>query len=495
MNKFNHISNKFFNFRNFILITLIVFLSSQNLFAQKNDIETFKKLSSYLQTYIDYKRIPSISAGVYKKGKIYWLDAKGLIDLENFVPAKNTSLYRIASITKSITAVAVMQLYEKGLIDLDAEINTYVPYFPKKKWKLTVRNILTHTGGIRSYKSEEEFNSKMFYSTTRDAVLTFANDDLLFEPGSKYNYTSLGYSLLAALIENVSKTSFENYLRRYIFEPARMKATRVDRQRSIIYERVRGYEKSPDRRFINSPLADLSLKVAGGGLISTSEDILLFVKALLDGTLISKSTLEMMIKPTILKTGQRINYGFGFSLSDPSDSLKWFWHEGRGTGFSSGFMIVPEEDLASVYLINVRDRNLGNPSRDLIDIVKGQDVRITKTLADHLFDKYNSFGIDSLLFEFNRLFDIQDPEFNLSVDECIYVGTALADMNQVSDAIRYLRVLNRRNPNNFSILKALGDTYNKDKNDGLAIRYYREALDLKPDDSYVKNMIDKLTKK
>ncbi|GIV45197.1 MAG: hypothetical protein KatS3mg036_0015 [Ignavibacterium sp.] len=113
-----------------------------------------------------------------------------------------------------------------------------------------------------------------------------------------------------------------------------MKSTRVDRQRSIIYERVRGYEKSPDRRFINSPLADLSLKVAGGGLISTSEDLLLFVKALFDATLISNSTLEMMIKPTFLKTGQRINYGFGFSLSDPSDSLKWFGHEGRGTGFS-----------------------------------------------------------------------------------------------------------------------------------------------------------------
>jgi CubicO group peptidase (beta-lactamase class C family) len=494
----NKIDNKILNsnrIKYFILIFFCFLFYTQSVFPQKNDIETFKKLSEYLQTYIDYKRVPSISAGVYKKGKIFWLDAKGLIDLENFVPAKNTSLYRIASITKSITAVAVMQLYEKGLIDLDAEINTYVPYFPKKKWKLTVRHILNHTAGIRSYRSEEEFNSKMFYSTTRDAVLTFANDDLLFEPGTKYNYTSLGYSLLAALIENVSKTSFENYLRRNIFEPAGMRATRVDRQRSIIYERVRGYEKSPDRRFINSPLADLSLKVAGGGLISTSEDLLLFVKALLEEKLISKSTLQMMISPTILKTSQRINYGFGFSLADPSDSLKWFGHEGRGTGFSSGLMIIPNEDLAAVYLINIRDRNLGNPARDLISITKGQNILVTKTLADYLFDKYNSFGIDSLIVEFNRLYDTQNPEFNLSVDECVFVGNALTDINRITDAIRYLRILNRRIPNNFLVLKSLGDVYTKDKNDGLALRYYREALLLKPDDSYVKNMIDKLTKK
>lgn len=483
-----------------LIIRLFTFLficifSYSNSYPQKNDFETFKKLSTYLQTYIDYKRIPSISAGVYRKGKIYWLDSKGIIDLENFVSAKNSSLYRIASITKSITAVAVMQLYERGLIDLDAEINTYVPYFPKKKWKVTIRNILNHTGGIRSYKSEEEFNSKMFYSTTRDAVLTFANDDLLFEPGTKYNYTSLGYSLLAALIENVSKTPFESYLRRNIFEPAGMKATRVDRQRSIIYDRAHGYEKSPDRRFINSPLADLSLKIAGGGLISTSEDLLLFVKAILDGTLISRNTLEMMIQPTILKTNQRINYGFGFSLADPSDSLKWFGHEGRGTGFSSGLMIVPNNDIAAVYLLNIRDRNLGNPARDIINIVQGQEVRITKTLADHLFDKYNSFGIDSLLSEFTRILDSKDSEFNLNSDECAFVGYALSDINKNTDAIRYLRVLNRRMPNNFSILKALGDVYYKDKNDGLSLRYYREALSLKPDDVYVKNMIDKLTKK
>ncbi len=477
-----------------ICLSIIIFFFPPS-YPQKNDIETLKNLSSFLQTYIDYKRIPSISAGVYRKGKIYWLDAKGLIDLENFVPAKNSSLYRIASITKSITAVAVLQLYERGLVDLDAEINTYVPYFPKKKWKLTVRHILNHTGGIRSYKSEEEFNSKMFYSSIRDAVLTFANDDLLFEPGTRYNYTSLGYSLLAALIENVSRTSFENYLHKNIFEPAGMKSTRVDRQRSIIYERARGYEKSPDRRFINSPLADLSLKVAGGGLISTSEDLLLFTKALLNGTLISKTTLELMIKPTFLKSSQRINYGFGFSLADQSDSLKWFGHEGRGTGFSSGLMIVPEEDLAAVYLINIRDRNLGNPSRDLISIIKGQDVKVTKTLADDLFDKYNSFGIDSLLSEFDKVLEYKDSEFNMSIDEIVYVGYALSDMNKIPDAIRYLRIVNRRIPDNFSVLKALGDVYRKDKNDGLSLRYYREALALKPDDIYVKNMIDKLTKK
>lgn len=472
----------------------LIFLSTIT-FPQNKPKETFTRLSDYLQNYIDKKRVPSISAGILKNGKIEWLESKGLIDLENFVPARNTSVYRIASISKSITAVAVMQLYEKGLIDLDAEIRTYVPYFPKKKWKVTVRHILTHTGGIRSYRNDEEFNSTLFYSSTREAVLTFANDDLLFEPGTKYNYTSLGYSLLAAMIENVSKMSFENYLRKNIFEPAGMNSTRIDRQREIIYERVHGYEKSSYRKFVNSPLADLSIKVAGGGLISTAEDLLLFVKALLEEKLISKTTFQMMINPVILKNSQRINYGFGFSISDPTDSLQWCGHEGRGTGFTTGLLIVPETKLASVYLINIRDRNLGNPARDLIDIFNGGKVNITKTLSDHLLNIYLVKGIDSLISEFNSVFELESNEYNMTFDEYTFIGNCLIEIGKTTDAIKYLRMLNRKFPDNYQVLKTLGDAYYRDKNVGFALRYYREALVIKPDDSYIKNMIDKLTKK
>jgi CubicO group peptidase (beta-lactamase class C family) len=465
-------------------------------FAQRIDSDLYKRYSDYLEIYYQNKRIPSISAGVLKDGIIQWLDAKGQIDLETFTPAKPSSLYRIASITKAITAVAVMQLYEKGQINLDADINTYVPYFPQKKWKVTVRNLLNHTSGIRSYKSEEEFNSKMFYSSTKEAVMTFANDDLLFEPGTNYNYSSLGYSLLAALIENVTKMSFESYLRKEIFQVANMKSTRVDRQRDVIFERAKGYDKSSDRKFINSPLADLSIKVAGGGLISTSEDILLFAKALLEGNLISKSTLEMMTKPVVLKNGKRFNYGFGLSLSDPGDSLSYFGHEGRGTGFVSGLIIEPSSATATVFLINVRDRNLGNPARDLLLISKGyNNITITQTVSDFLFDKYYSGGIDSVISNFNFIYDNRKSEFNLSDEECAYFGQALVEIRSIVDAIRYLRMLNRKIPNSFPILKALGNAYFRDGNNGFALRYFREAQLIKSDDSQVNRMINVLSRR
>lgn len=476
-------------FQSIIFITLNSFLIAQSITP-----ELLKNYSNYIEKYYQAKRIPSISAGVIKGGVIQWLDSKGQIDLETFTPAKPTSLYRIASITKSITAVAVMQLYEKKLIDLDADISTYVKYFPKKKWKITIRQLLNHTSGIRSYKNNDEFNSKMFYSSTKDAVMTFANDDLIFEPGTNYNYSSLGYSLLAALIESVTGLGFEGYLKKEIFSVADMKNTKVDKQREIIFERTKGYEKAPNRKIINAPLADLSFKVAGGGLISNTEDILNFAKSLLEEKLISKSTLEIMTQPTILKNGKRYNYGYGFSLSEPSDSLKYFGHDGRGTGFTSGLIIEPSSNTAVVYFINVRDRNLDNPARDLLLISKGYAVNtITQTLSDHLYDIYSSSGIDSVMTAFNFIYDNKKNEFNLSDDECAYFGQSLVDSKAIVDAIRYLRMLNRKIPNSFSVLKALGIAYYRDNNNGFALKHFREAQMIKSDDAYVNRMINILS--
>jgi Beta-lactamase class C and other penicillin binding proteins len=247
--------------------------------------------------YYETKKIPSISTGILAGDSIYWLGVRGLIDIENSVPASVNSVYRIASISKSITAVAVMQLWEKGLVNLDEDVRKYVPYFPQKKWTITIRQLLNHTSGIRSYK-EGEFHSKNFYTSTREALKVFENDTLKFKPGSDYLYTTLGYTLLAAVIESTSKKNYAAYINENILQPAGMNFTYVDVQREIIPNRARGYIKNSLRKIENAQLADLSIKVAGGGFISTSNDILLFIKGLFNGTLIRRSTLDTMLVPT-----------------------------------------------------------------------------------------------------------------------------------------------------------------------------------------------------
>ncbi|MFZ1281402.1 MAG: serine hydrolase domain-containing protein, partial [Ignavibacteriaceae bacterium] len=149
-----------------ILITLNM---NQITFPQENKNKLF---DDYLSKYIENKKVPSISAGVLKDGKIQWLGVKGIADIEDNDPVNIHSLFRIASITKPITAVAVLQLWEKGLIDLDKDVRVYLPDFPEKKWKFTTRQLLNHTAGIRSYK-DGEFHNKKYYSSVAEAVKVF----------------------------------------------------------------------------------------------------------------------------------------------------------------------------------------------------------------------------------------------------------------------------------------------------------------------------------
>jgi serine beta-lactamase-like protein LACTB, mitochondrial len=475
-----------------IVIIFFVFFIYQNTFPQSEKTKLFE---NYITEYFNIKKVPSISAGVLRDGKIVWLGVKGKADLEEDVPATINSLYRIASITKPITAVAIMQLYEKGIIDLDKDARIYMPAFPQKKWKFTVRQLLNHTSGIRGYK-DGEFDSKVFYSSTAEAIKVFAYDTLDYEPGTKYEYSTLAYSLLARIIENVSKTTFEDYLIKNIFIPAEMHDTFVDKQKDIIPNRVKGYEKNFLREFQNAPLADLSIKVAGGGLLSNSRDLLLFAKALLDGKLIKMSTLDMMCKRDRLKSGRLLEYGLGFALSFKNDSLKAFYHVGGGTGFVSMLLINPIEKLATVDLINIKDRNLGLPAQDLANIELGLSyLTPSKTISDELMSVYRAFAIDSTISRYYAIVDSNLTQYNLSENEIVNFTKDLTGLNKSADAIKFLKSIVVKFPNSFTYQVALADAYLQDQNEGLAIKCYRAAWQINKDDPYVNKMIRQLSKK
>ena len=127
-----------------------------------------------------------------------------MADLENFVPVKTSTVLRTASIAKPVTATAAMQLVEAGRLDLDAPVEKYVPEFPRKPWPVTMRQLLGHLGGIRSYRDQGESLNTRHFSTLRDAVRVFAADDLASEPGTRYTYSSLGFVLAGAVVEAVA---------------------------------------------------------------------------------------------------------------------------------------------------------------------------------------------------------------------------------------------------------------------------------------------------
>jgi len=472
-------------------LTSLFFLIYNFSFAQ--DIK--QELDKYISDYKRLKNVPSISAGVLSKGKIFWLGATGYSDLENTIPANPKTIYRIASISKPITAVAVMQLVEKGKINLDEDALKYVPYFPRKKWKFTVRQLLNHTSGIRNYKTPGEFNSKEHYNTTREALRVMMEDPLSFQPGTKFQYTTLGYNLLAAIIEDVSGMDYNGYLKKFIFEPAGMTSTFAEIQKNIVFNRAHGYEKDEYRGLENAPLADLSIKYAGGGLISTAEDLLKFANSLITGTFIKPATLDTMLVPTKLINGTIVSYGLGFSTNITNDGEGFFSHAGNGTGFSSFFVVFPKSASAAVSLINLKDRDIEDPAIQLASISMGMKYDSIKiSLADSLLHLTLRTNIDSAIAFYHNLEKDTNSLFRNNKEELLLFGSDLLNINRPIQTIKFFKLLNLEYPGDPRIISTLATAYYYDGNKGLALRNFRKVLQITPKNKYAQKMVEILKK-
>lgn len=472
-----------------ILLIIICFGGNYSL-AQHLENE----LNDYINSYRINKNIPSIAGGLSVNGKTIWLSAVGFADLEHNVPVSINSIYRIASISKSITAVAIMQLVEQGKIHLDDDALKHLPYFPKKKWIFTIRQILNHTAGIRDYRFGE-FNSTNSYKSIKDCIRVVMDDSLLFEPGSKRLYSTLAYNLLAGIIENVSGLSFEEYLTKNIFQPAEMNSTFLEYQPKIIQRKVRGYIKNRFRILENAQLADLSIKFAGGGIISTAQDLLKFSESILSYKLISKASLDQMIYPTILKNKDTVNYGLGFSLGVDYKGRKYFGHAGGGTGFTSELIMYPDQMISAVFLTNIRDRNLDNPAKSFITIFLDKNYEYPKkSLADRLLNIFFDASYDSMLTKFEQLKKDSSFIYKIDDDETKLLGYDLIETGNYIDAIYFFKYLISQKPNHTNFYIGLADAYYKDGNKGMALRNFRTAVSLEPQNKYALEMIKKIEK-
>jgi CubicO group peptidase (beta-lactamase class C family) len=204
--------------------------------------------------------IPGVSLAIASGDTVLWSNGYGMSDLENFVPAKSSTVYRLASILKPITAVAILQLVERGKIDLDVPTQTHLSDFPVKPWPITTRQLLGHMGGIRHYRDDTESFDTRHFSSLADAIRTFQSDPLVAEPGSKYSYTTYGFVVLGGILEKAAGTSYMDYLREHVFLRAGMATIQADNVYTMIPSRARGYSKTADGSIHNAALSDTSIR-------------------------------------------------------------------------------------------------------------------------------------------------------------------------------------------------------------------------------------------
>jgi serine beta-lactamase-like protein LACTB len=297
---------------------------------------------------------PGMSVALVLDDQLVWSKGFGLADVENNVPARPDTVYRIASISKTIAATAVMQLVERGRVQLDDPIQKYVPAFPSKgEQTITIRHLLTHTSGIRHYR-EGEMESRDAYQTVAEAMRVFKDDPLLFAPGTKYSYSTYGFNLLAGVVEIASGVTYEEYLRQHVWGPAGMRSTYFDHPDAIIPHRARQYVRA-DSSVHNAPYADLSIKWAGGGVLSTAEDLARFHIALDRGILLKPDTMSQMYAPARLTDGTVIDYGLGWRVWKDARGHAWIGHSGGATGGTTFLLRDPARKLAVAVLCNIED--------------------------------------------------------------------------------------------------------------------------------------------
>src|SRR6266581_7636191 len=299
----------------------------------------YRETVTHLRTLVCERlssHIPGVQLAVAIDGTLVWSEGFGYADAARKRPVTRATRFRIGSVSKPLTAAAVALLYEEGKLDLDAPVQRYVPSFPDKGYPITTRQLAGHLAGIRHYRGDEFLLNRRFTSVL-EGLTIFQGDSLLFPPGTKFSYSTYGWNLISAVVEAAAGQDFLSYVGRNVFRPLGMTHTAADRVDSLIPNRTRFYERGADSGFVAAPPVDNSYKWAGGGFVSTAEDLVQFGSAMLQPGFLKAETLELLFTSQKTTAGEPTGYGIGWFVGTDSLGHRWVFHGGSSVGGTTAF--------------------------------------------------------------------------------------------------------------------------------------------------------------
>ena len=311
---------------------------------------------------------------IIKEGKVIFRKAYGLASVELEVPMQPDKVFRIGSITKQVTAAAVLKLAEEGKVDLRAPISRYLIDLPKPWETVTVEQLLNHTAGIPNHMETATYRIRMREDLPPTQLLEayVARLPLDFEPGTQYHYSNTGYILLGMLIEKTSGQPYGDFLQKRLFEPLGLKRIRYGSEAELIPGMVPGYTTGPKP----SPYRSTTQTFSSGGLVSTADDLARWLLLLYEGKVLKPESLARMMTPSRLKSGQEVGYGCGVGFR-PVAGTRHAGHAGGVPGYKS----YAEADPATrtiVVILNNTDAPKGDDavySKELFCLLAGVSLQ------------------------------------------------------------------------------------------------------------------------
>lgn len=306
---------------------------------------------------------------VARDGEVLLDRGYGFANREWRVPNDGDTKFRLGSVTKQFTAVAIMLLNERGLVDLDAPVKTYLPDAPTAWDRVTVRHLLSHTSGVPNFTDFDDYGAlKTLPATTDGLIARFRDRPLDFQPGEGWNYSNSGYILLTAVIEKASGESYADFVAKTLFQPLGMSDSGYDDHAVVLPRRASGYSPG-ERGIVNADYVDMSIPQGAGALYSTTHDILKWEQGLFGGRVLRPASL------TLLTTPVRNRYAFGLIVAE-ADGNTTISHSGGIEGFNTYLAYDPARRLTVVVLGNLNGSGPDALGASLLALARGETVTL-----------------------------------------------------------------------------------------------------------------------
>jgi CubicO group peptidase (beta-lactamase class C family) len=327
------------------------------------------RMDEVVQSYVKSKDNPFIGAVlVERSGQALLSKGYGSANLEWDVPNTPTTKFRLGSVTKQFTAAAILLLEDRGKLRVDDLVKKHLPDAPPAWDKVTIFHLLTHTSGIPSFTAFPDYGSLQSLPTfPKELVRRFRDKPLDFEPGEMWSYSNSGYVLLGYLIEKISGESYDDFLRKNVFEPLEMKDSGYDSPAAIIPRRASGYSPGRKGSPVNTRFLHMTVPHAAGGLYSTTEDLGRWVHGLFGAKLLSAASLQKMITPF------KQDYALGLAVSTVRGHKK-IEHGGGIEGFNTHLAYYPDDQLIVAVLGNLNGGAPYDIAGKLAALALGEEV-------------------------------------------------------------------------------------------------------------------------
>jgi CubicO group peptidase (beta-lactamase class C family) len=323
-------------------------------------------VAEYVKAEMERQHIPGLALLVTRDGKVVRSEGFGLANVEVQVPVKPETIFQSGSVGKQFTATAVMMLVEAGKIGLNDPLTKYFPEAPPSWKNVTVRELLSHTGGFGDYPKDFNFRKDW---TEPQLLKLVESIPLAYPPGTKWEYSNLGYLTLGILIHRVSGEFYGDFLRQRIFQPLGMQATRIISEADIVPNRAAGYRLVKGELKNQEWVAPAMNTTADGSLYFSIVDLSRWDAALYEGKLLKRSSFDLMWTPVKLKNGQsnKAGYGFGWFIEE-RNGHRCIHHDGSWQGFETGIDRYVDDRLSVVALTNLAGAKPGEITKHVAEM-------------------------------------------------------------------------------------------------------------------------------